>query len=156
MTPRKPTRLRLEPLEGRRVPAALAADHRTVTFTDADGDTATVSFNLPVLTTGNVNTVFHFDVNGVNDQLTAPQQLQEIDLVGLPAGLSVTASAVAAGGGDGKADVGWINSATVDGGTDEGTVTVSGDLGRITVGDFTTRTPGLRGLIVGSLGARGV
>jgi hypothetical protein len=152
---RKPHRLRLESLEGRRVPATLAANLRSVTFTDIDGDAATVTFSQPVLGVGSVNSILKFDTGGV-DGSTAPQQLQEIDLAGLRPGLSVTVSAVPAGGGNGTVDVGWINSTTVNDGRDEGLITISGDLGRITVGDSKVRTPGLRGLVVGSLGARGL
>jgi hypothetical protein len=146
MTPR--ARLRLESLEVRRTPATLAADHKTVTFTDADGDTATVAFSQPVLTTQNVAGVFHFDNSFAT---TTNQQLQRIDLTGLAAGLSVTVKGTA-NGGNGTVDVGWVNAT----GKDVGTINISGDLGRITAGDGTTKTTGLRGLIVGSLGVRGL
>jgi hypothetical protein len=39
-------------------------------------------------------------------------------------------------------------------GKDVGTVNISGDLGRVTAGDATTKTPGLRALVVGSLGVQ--
>jgi hypothetical protein len=53
-------RLGLEPLEERRTPAVLV-DGKTVTFTDADGDAATVAFSQSVLTTANVGSAFQFD-----------------------------------------------------------------------------------------------
>ncbi|MBO0701067.1 MAG: hypothetical protein J2P46_21910, partial [Zavarzinella sp.] len=52
--------LRLEPLEPRHAPATLVSP-TTVTYQDADGDNVTVVLSRPVLTPGNVNTVFHFD-----------------------------------------------------------------------------------------------
>jgi hypothetical protein len=148
-----PTRLRLEVLESRRTPATLGTDGKTVTFTDKDGDAATVTFSKAVLTADNVNAVFTFDsgVGAVNGSNATPEQLQTIDLTTLPAGLSVTATATAAGGGDGKVNVGFVNA----GGKDEGTVSISGDLGRVVAGDAKVTTPGLKALVVGSIGVQG-
>src|SRR5690348_15603497 len=95
--------LRVESLESRAVPATLV-DAQTVTFHDADGDVVTVTLSQTVLTDANKDAVFHFDT-GTVDGSTSPQQLQQLDLTGLPAGLSVTMTAT---GGDGKADVGAI------------------------------------------------
>jgi hypothetical protein len=147
MSPRP--QLRLETLESRRAPATLAADHKTVSFTDIDGDTASVVFSAPVLNDTNVANVLHFAGGLRPNDNTTPQQLQTIDLTGLPGGLSVTVKATTIVG-DGKVDVGWVNAT----GKDVGTVIISGDLGRVTAGDTTTKTPGLRALIVGSLGVR--
>lgn len=147
-----PVRLRLESLEDRRTPATLLPDSRTVTFQDADGDAATITFNKPVLSDGNVASVFFFDVGLMPGDNTTRQQLQRLDLSALPPGLSVTASATAAVGGDGLVHVGYVNAT----GKDVGTVKISGDLGRIVAGDATTKSAGLNGLSVGSLGARGV
>jgi hypothetical protein len=147
MSPRP--QLRLETLESRRAPATLAADHKTVTFTDIDGDVASVTFSAPVLNDTNVATVLHFDGGMLPNDNTTPQQLQTIDLTGLTGVLSVTVKATTVVG-DGKVDVGWVNAT----GKDVGTVTISGDLGRVTAGDATTKTPGLRALNVGSLGVR--
>jgi hypothetical protein len=143
------TRLRLEPLEVRRAPAVIAADHRTVTFTDADGDTATVTFSLPVLTDANKDAVFIFNTPFGT---VGPQQLRTINLAatGLPGGLSVTVAAVTPTGDPSTVDVGWVKAD----GKDVGTIKIGGDLGRVTAGDGTTQTPGLRGLVVGSLGLR--
>ena len=145
-----PVRLRLEPLEDRRTPATLI-DGKTVTFTDADGDAATVTFSRPVLTEDNFGHVFVFDTGLLPGDNTAPQQLRRLDLSALPAGLSVTAKA-AIDGGDGFVHVGFINAT----GKDVGTVNIAGDLGRIVAGDANAKTPGLRGLSVGSLGAQGL
>src|SRR5829696_8554300 len=105
-----PVRLRLESLEGRSTPATLAADGRTLTFQDADGDTATVTFNQPVLTADNIDDVFVFDTGLLPGDNTVRQQLRRLDLSGLPAGLSVTATATAAAGGDGLVHVGYVNA----------------------------------------------
>jgi hypothetical protein len=134
-------RLRLEFLETRRTPATLV-DGKTVTFTDVDGDAVKVSLNKTVLTD---LSVFQFVNAG------AGEQLQSIDLTGFSNGLALTVSAVAENGGDGKVNVGWVQAD----GIDLASVTVSGDLGRVTAGDATTKTPGLGTLKVGSLGVLG-
>jgi hypothetical protein len=141
--------LRLETLESRRAPATLAADHKTLSFTDIDGDVASVVFSAPVLNDTNVASVLHFAGGLLPNDNSTPQQLQTIDLTGLTGVLSVTVKATTVVG-DGKVDVGWVNAT----GKDIGTVTISGDLGRVTAGDATTKTPGLRALRVGSLGVR--
>jgi hypothetical protein len=150
VTNRSRTQLRVESLEARRTPATLI-NPKTVTFQDADGDTVKVAFSKPVLTAANKDAVFHFNT-GTVDGSTSAQQLETLDLTGLPAGLSVSVSAVQAGAGNGTVDVGWIKADTLD----EGAVSVSGDLGRLTAGDATTKTPGVKSLTVGSLGARGL
>lgn len=147
MPPR--TRLRLETLESRRTPATFAANHQSVTFTDLDGDSAVVTFSQPIPAAVPVDTVLHFAGGFLAGDNTVPQQLQAIDLTGLANGLSVTVKATATVG-DGKVNVGWVNGT----GKDVGTVTISGDLGRVTAGDGTTKTPGLRALVVGSLGVQ--
>jgi hypothetical protein len=139
-------RLRLEPLEDRRTPATLV-DGTTVTFTDADGDAATVAFSKSVLTAANVGAVFQFDTPF---DAPGPQQLQTLNLSGLPAGLSVRVSGVAAGGGDGKVSLDWFRGS----GKDFGTVSISGDVGRITAGSFNTPRPAVEVLEVGSVGPR--
>jgi hypothetical protein len=141
--------LRLEPLESRRAPATLGADGKSVTFKDADGDTVTVAFNKAVLTDANKDLVFDFDLGAVNGDNTTPQALQTLNLMGLVPGLKVTVTGV---GGDGKANVGWVEAD----GLDVSSVSVSGDLGRVTAGDATTKTPGLGTLNVGSIGQFGV
>lgn len=144
--------LRLEPLESRHAPATLVSP-TTVTYQDADGDAVTVVLSRPVLTPGNVNTVFHFDTGDVSGDNTVKQQLQRIDLTGLPpAPLGVRVTATAANGGNGTADVGWVQAD----GHDLTAVAVSGDLGRVTAGDPTRPAAGLGALTVGSLGARGL
>ncbi|HEX3147206.1 MAG TPA: hypothetical protein VHR66_03935 [Gemmataceae bacterium] len=147
--PRFRRTLRLEPLEDRRTPATLGADGKSVTFLDADGDTVTVALNKPVLTSANKDAVFHFDVGIVDGFNTVPQALQTLDLTTLGTGLKVTATAV---GGDGKANIGWVKGDNID----VVAVNVSGDLGRVTVGDANTKTPGLGTLSAGTIGQFGV
>jgi hypothetical protein len=142
--------LQLEPLESRRAPATLV-NPKTVSFQDADGDAATVVLSKPVLTTANVGNVFKFDIGSFSDNNTR-QQLQAIDLTGFASGLSVTATATAANGGDGKVNVGWVKAD----GKDLGTVTISGDLGRITAGNPAVGGQAIKSLSVGSIGVKGL
>lgn len=141
--------LSLELLESRRTPATMAADAKSVTFLDADGDTVTVAFNKPVLTDANKDLVFHFDVGTIDGINTLPQALQTLDLTAMVPGLKVTATAT---GGDGKANIGWVKAD----GLDVASVSVSGDLGRVTAGNSNAKTPGLGRLTVGSIGELGV
>lgn len=141
--------LHLEPLETRRAPATLGADGKSVTFLDGDGDTVTVAFNKAVLTSLNQDAVFHFDAGLVDGDNSVPQVLQQLDLTSLAPGLKVTATAV---GGDGKANIGWVKAD----GIDVGSVSVSGDLGRVTAGNSNAKPPGLGALAAGSIGQFGV
>src|SRR5262245_55818849 len=99
--------LRVEPLEGRVAPATLVSPTR-VTYQDVDGDAVTVTVSRPVLTLGNVNTVFTFGAGGVSGDNSTPQQLRSINLTTLEAaakGMSINVTAVpgAGAGGDGQA-----------------------------------------------------
>jgi hypothetical protein len=143
--------LRLELLESRRAPATMV-DAKTVTFQDPALDTATIVLSKPVLTVANVDTVFKFDTGSVNNDNSAPQQLQTIDLTGFKNGLGIT---VGVKNTNIKlllpVDVGFVNAA----GVDLKSVTVSGDLGKIVAGDANKKTPGLGSLAVGSMGVQG-
>jgi hypothetical protein len=150
------TGLSAEQLESRQAPATLAGATR-LTYQDADGDSVAVVFSRPLLTPGNVNSVFTFFVGGVNGSNLDPQQLRTINLSGLgaaAAGTSVTVTAKRSPvrGGDGFANVGQIDAT----GIDLGPVMIDGDLGRILAGDSTTATTGLKGLTVHSLGQFGI
>src|SRR5262249_31751202 len=141
------TVLGVEALESRLAPAATFVNATTATFTDVDGDLATIRITQPLFTAANVNSVLLFDASGT--------QLRQVDLTNLnPAqtglGVSVTARPTA-GVGDGFVNVGQI----IGGGLDLGNVLVRGDLGRIIAGDAFTATPGLRSLTVQSLGRFG-
>lgn len=142
-------RLRLDPLESRRAPATLAADGKSVTFQDIDGDTATVSFSRPVPAAVAIDTVLIFNNGFRPGDNGTPQLLQRIDLTGLADGMSVSVKSTGTVA-DGVVDVGWVNAT----GKDVGSVNVSGDLGRITAGNATTKTPGLMALTAGSIGLK--
>jgi hypothetical protein len=130
--------------------ATLLTGGKAVTYQDVDGDTVTVALSKAVLTSSNVNSVFTFD-KGFNS--AANEQLQEINLTPLGAsaatGMNITITAVRnISGGDGFANVGFINAT----GINLGTVSVHGDLGRIDAGDGTSATLGLTSLSVHSMG----
>ena len=66
------TRLNLECLEAREVPATLV-DPNTLTYQDKDGNDVTVQFSNAILTQQNVNSIFQFDsgANAVNGIIKA-------------------------------------------------------------------------------------
>ena len=131
------TRLSIEPLEARLVPAAVFH------YTDVDGDQVTVAVNSDTLNAGLFTTV----VSGVG------KQLQKIDLSGGGfAGANLTISVVKAIGGDGLVNVGYINST----GHDLGNVIVAGDLGQLDAGDGDPTAPAVKYLTVRSLGRFGI
>jgi hypothetical protein len=103
----------------------------------------TVAVSTGTLTSGLFTTV----ASGVGEQL------QKIDFsAGGFANANITFGVAKVAGGDGLANVGYINST----GHDLGKVTVKGDLGQIDAGDATTATPGLKSLSVRSLGRLGL
>ena len=126
-----------------------------ISYQDADGDNVTVTLSKAVLTAGNVNSIFTFDVGTVDGNNTTKQQLRTINLTGVAgiAGTSITTAAVRSTttGGDGFAALGQINAT----GIDIGAVTIDGDLGRILAGDATTSTQGVGALKVHSIGRYG-
>src|SRR3954471_11673393 len=126
--------LRLNLLESRIAPASVFR------YTDVDGDRVTVTSSVGDLTAGGVATV-------------GAGQLRLLDLTGGAfAGANLAFSVAKVPGGDGLANVGYINST----GNNLGTVTVKGDLGRIKAGDDTeTITAGLKSLSVRSIGRLG-
>lgn len=147
----------IEPLEARIAPASIAnltlLNPSTALYHDADGDDVTVKFSKPVLVDGDLGAVFRFNV------LAAQQQLQTLDLTAITdktllSGVSITFTAKVdhVAGGNGLADVGFINAT----GLDLGKVTVDGDLGRIVAGTNNATKAALARLTVDSLGARGV
>ena len=146
---------RLECLEPRDAPATLVSG-TTLTYRDADGDRVTVTFSRPVLTAGNVNTVFTCDIGSVDGTSDSRQQLRVIDLTGLgaaAAGAGVTTVAVRdpITGGDGFAALGHVKAD----GLDLGTVAIDGDLGLVACGDADPTTAGLAGLAARSMGRYG-
>jgi hypothetical protein len=109
-----------------------------------------------VLTSGNVNSVFKFATGSVNGDNSFTQQLQTIDLTQLgttaATGMNIAITAKpGVGGGDGFANVGFINGTDIN----LGTVSVHGDLGRINAGNGTSASKGLTSLSVHSMGRFG-
>ena len=155
----------IEGLEGRIAPASLI-DLRTVLYQDFDGDMVTVKFSKNIFQDTNAigqskaNEVFKFATGSVSQDTTALQQLQLIDFTkfdslfgtgSIANGVSITISAVQAGGGNGLADVGAIKALNVS----LGAVTIDGDLGQIDAGRAAFKT-GVASLTVASLGTRGI
>lgn len=127
---------RAEPLEPRLALAGL------YTFTDVDGDVVAVQATRG--TNADLAAAVRLAPSG------AGQQLQLIDIVNpafLGTNLSVAVRARAAGG-DGRVNVGGINTAV-----SLGAVTVRGDLGRISAGDPSSNS--IAKLTVGSIGKLG-
>src|SRR5262249_4304912 len=141
------------PLERRDAPATFVSPTK-LTYQDIDGDNVTVTLSKPLLTAGNLNSVFTFDIPSVLNQ--TKQQLQTIDLTSFSAAaagtsITVTATHSAITGGDGQVNVGFINAT----GIDLGPVNIAGDLGRILAGDGDPAVPALKSLSVRSLGRFG-
>jgi hypothetical protein len=148
-------RLELETLESRWTPATRISETQ-LTYQDIDGDSVTVTFSKPILTSDAAANVFlAFNTGNVNGSNTTPQQLQRIDLRGSGAaaarGTHITVEA-SANGGNGVADIGFIDASDKD----LGKVVVDGDLARIAVGDSDASTAALKALVVGSMGALGL
>jgi hypothetical protein len=145
----------IERLEQRIAPATLI-DAKNISFHDIDGDEVMLTASKAIFKAGTINSVLKFDNGKVNGNNDALQQLQMINLSALPAGsvkgVSLSISAIAAGGGDGFVDVGFINAQH----RDLGTVTISGDLGGLTAGDKNDDTLGLQTLIADTIGASGL
>lgn len=125
------------------IAASISGDGRTATYTDVDGDKVTVHTSRGQFNQGDFK---------ISAGASGGGQLQLLDLsddASEFAGAHITVTAQrTAGGGDGFVNVGYINST----GTDLGTVRIAGDLARITVGDATLTTPGLRSLTAQSMG----
>lgn len=141
-------------LENRVLLASLVSSTK-LTYQDIDGDDVSVTFSKPVLTVGNVNSIFQFNTGTVNGSNAVPQQLRQINLVGVVGAAGTTITTVATRnpvkGGDGLAALGQINAT----GLDLGAVMLDGDLGRILAGDANPLTQGLGTLRVKSMGRYG-
>jgi hypothetical protein len=132
----------LECLESRLAPAVALVNSTTATFTDADGDKATIKVSIGTLTAG----LFTTGAMGLGEQL------QTIDLsAGGFDGANLTISVKKALAGDGLVNVGHINST----GQDLGAVTVAGDLGQIDAGDSDPAALAVKSLTVRSMGRYG-
>ncbi|MES2568925.1 MAG: hypothetical protein V4710_02590, partial [Verrucomicrobiota bacterium] len=132
----------MELLEPRIAPA-------TLTFVDFDGDTVTVKTSKG--SDADLAAAARLVADPGNP---AHFQLQYLGLTENPvfAKSNVTITAKAASGGPGSADIGFIDAR----GVDLGKVRVDGDLGRILAGDDNSATPGLKSLVVDSMGVKGL
>ena len=73
----------VEGLETRTLLASIMTAN-TLTYQDIDGDTVSVTFSKPILTSPAVaNSIFTFSAGNVNGSNTTKQQLQTINLTGL-------------------------------------------------------------------------
>jgi hypothetical protein len=146
-------RLNLEPLEIRATPATMV-NSTTLTYQDVDGDNVRVTFSKPILTAGDVNSIFTFGAGNVNGSNAAKQQLMLIDLMNVAnasgTGITVTATASPTNGGDGLAAIGEINAT----GLNLGSINIGGDLGAIEAGAGNNSTA-VGGLTVQSMGRYG-
>jgi hypothetical protein len=110
----------------------------TITYVDEDGDVITIATSKGALAAENL----FFSPTG---------NLELIDLNGDVrfAGANITISARTVGGSNGLIDVSVIDATNLD----LGTISISGNLGKVVVGDGDPSRPALKSLIVGSLGS---
>jgi hypothetical protein len=131
----------VEPLESRIAPAGLIiVSPHVATYTDSDGDHVTVK--TPA---GNFGTDATFT-------FTTAGSLAELSLGPTFTSANITFSVVRVAGGDGLANVGYIDA----GGINLGNVTVAGDLGRILASSGSNIIPAVKTLTVNSLGRLGL
>lgn len=147
-------------------------------FKDADGDGITIKFDRDVLTPESLANAFHFEEGERGSQLVGIDVAKLAGDAKFLRGLdiSVTSTAPSAdfefgrhfepaqayingewvtlesSGGNGKAEIGFINGT----GIDLGDVSIEGNLGKIVAGDSKLGTAGLESLTVESLGTLGV
>ena len=135
----------IELLESRIAPAFIVLSPTMATYTDVDGDLVTIKSSKPILD----------DTDFVRAPIALGDRLLTIDFSNDgPAADGTTLSIVAtrsALGGDGLANVGYINAT----GRVLGRVTVDGDLGVIDAGDTTINPFAIQRLTVQSLGQLG-
>ena len=137
------------PLRGLAVatfPGITLVNPQTATYLDQDGDRVTVTTTKGAFSATDFTFSSALNGGGQLRLLNLSDNGAEFD----GANLVITAKPTDQGG-DGHANIGYINST----GHDLGVVRVSGDLGQIDAGDAITATPGLKGLNVVSLGRFG-
>jgi hypothetical protein len=122
----------IETLEARIAPASV------ITYTDIDGDKVKITSSKGTLTPAKLTLSDGTSGNLLALDLTAPEF----------AGADITFSVVKKGGGDGRADVGFLNAQ----GVDLNVVKIQGDLSRFNGGDGNTQSPAFAILKVRSLG----
>ena len=139
----------IEPLEARIAPAVvIPGTGHTAKYTDVDGDLVTVTatgypVGFGVFTPAMFTTVS----SGSGDQL----QLLNLSTNGHFNGANIVFSVAQVAGGNGLANVGYINST----GYDLKTVSVKGDLGRIDAGSGSATIAGIQSLTANSMGRLG-
>lgn len=148
----------LEMLECRIAPASLV-NASVVTYKDVDGDLVTLKFTKPILKdAAAAGTILHFDTGSVDGSLATGQQLQTLDLSGLPEaaghgiGFTLTARHTPSSLGDGYANLGYLDAT----GVNLGSVIIGGDLGRLSAGTGDAHVAALKSLQVQSLGVYGL
>jgi hypothetical protein len=122
----------IETLEARIAPASV------ITYTDIDGDKVKITSSKGTLTAANLTLSGGDSGNLLALTLTNSQF----------AGADITFSVVQKAGGDGRADVGTLNSQ----GIDLNLVTIKGDLSKVLGGDANTQSPAFAMLKVRSMG----
>jgi len=127
-------------------PTFVAANGRSATFLDTDGDLITVTINKGTLTAAN------FLYRGINGGTGGTIESIDLTAGANPAafkGATLTVKAAKAVGGDGFVNIGRVNAT----GIDLAKVTIPGDLGQVDAGDAVAKTAGLGTLSVHSLGS---
>ena len=128
------------------LPGVKLVNARTATFTDVDGETATVRVSKGSLQASDF--LFATLQSGHSQLLQLNLSDDGNEFAGANVKIFVSKRVP---GGDGQVQVGYLNST----GHDLGRVVVRGDLGQIDAGDATTTTPGLHALRVNSMGLFG-
>lgn len=134
---------------GEFIDPTFSADFKTATWTDVDGDLVTLKVSNGTLDASNFKLLAKSTTDNRAQLLslgvgTTVGSVSEFD------GADITLTAKRAGGGDGKVNLGHLNSSN----TDLGKVTISGDLSRIWIGDGDDEAA-LKSLTLGSLGVFG-
>jgi hypothetical protein len=122
----------IESLEARIAPASV------ITYTDIDGDKVKITSSKGTLTAANL-TLSNGDTGNLLALTLTNSQF---------AGADITFSVVKKAGGDGRADVGTLNSQ----GIDLNFVTIKGDLSKVLGGDSNTQSPAFAMLKAHSMG----
>ncbi len=122
-----------------------STDHKTVTFTDVDGDLVTVKTTIGTFDATNFN-VFVVPGGAPGGGQFSRLDVSEAEFAG--ANITITAKRGALGG-DGLVNLGFLDAT----GVDLGVFSLKGDLGRVELGDGTG--PSATSLTVSSLGVYG-
>jgi|GEM_PF-3301196 len=134
----------LEALETRIAPASINAAGTVLTYTDIDGDLVKITFTKVKVTDAN----FTFSTGTATDGVDTARTLDKINLIGA-AGAGFTLTATPKGGkGDSHANIGEIDALA----TNLGTVSVDGDVNRVTAGSIADTVVGIKSFTALSMG----